>query len=199
MGKALLRGFIVALVATAAGFAFGRFGIGEYYLGKQFANFGKKENLQNNTPAQTPVRSVQTPEPTPNIHVEAPPLPGEPGYNGSNTNNHTGAADPNANNTDNNVITPDDETTPVDENADNRTPVQYSLQAGSFDTKKAADERASEVSGAGYAARVQQEGTGDEVVYRVLVGNYPTESAARRDAEHMRNDGFDVFVSRTKR
>jgi cell division protein FtsN len=183
MGWKIARGAIILLLAMAAGFAFGRFGIGEGYLKRSVAAIKKPSE---SPPVKPP--SVPPAQEIPEIYPDVPPLTGEipegpekPTAETEEPKEEEGAPE---------------EPKPAEEKKPAPAPGRFALQAGSFDNEESARQHAEALEGLGYAVRVTQVAVGAKVVHRVLAGSYATEDEARAAAEELRSKGFEAFISR---
>ena len=75
-------------------------------------------------------------------------------------------------------------------------PGTFHLQAGAFRAPENADNLKARLTERGYIARVRvTEGSAGQPLFRVLLGEYPTESTARTAAERFQSEmGQEVYV-----
>ncbi len=70
----------------------------------------------------------------------------------------------------------------------------YAVQVGSYSSKAAATQKQRSISG----ARVQQLEVDQNIVYRVLVGNYTSVDQARQLKSHLASQGISGFVKQVE-
>lgn len=162
---------LILLAAIIVGFIFGRFVLGEGYLGPTL----KAIEPQNPLPRPLP----PGPRPQANYPI-VPPLPEE------QTANPPVVETPPVENPEE-VALPE-----VLEAPPPRT--RYAVQLGSFSDIEKATQLSQEITKKGYAARVESRSVGGEVVHRVLVGSYASEDSARLLADELKSDGQQAFV-----
>jgi len=172
----ILRGAIILVAATGAGFAFGRYGLGESYL-KQAVPSIKR-------PPRALQRPASPPEEIPEISPEIPPLPAGQRETAPSAEEQPQGEEGKPK-----------EGTPRQATGEESYTERFSVQVGSFENEEAAAEQAESVSSLGYPARISPLTRGAEKVYRVMVGSYTNAESARRMAEELRQKGFDAFVS----
>jgi cell division protein FtsN len=71
---------------------------------------------------------------------------------------------------------------------------EYSIQVGIFAAREGARELADQLAGIGYRTRIQVENQEGQTYYRVLVGDYDAEDAARSAQEALQREGFPGFL-----
>ncbi len=71
----------------------------------------------------------------------------------------------------------------------------YSIQVGVFSTEQGARQAMSDLTRAGYPARVSRDAHGGRDLFRVLTGRYRSEYAARKALEQLRSEGFEAFLN----
>jgi|GEM_PF-4983811 len=161
---------LVLLAAVIVGFVFGRFVLGEGYLGPTL----KAIEPQTPLPAPLPVG----PQSQANYPV-VPPLPEE-------------TVNPPVEETTSPEENPEEETLPEVIETPPRT--RYAVQLGSFSDLEKATQLSQEITKKGYPARVESRSVSGEVVHRVLVGSYDSEDSARLLADELRSGGQQAFV-----
>ncbi|NIM05399.1 MAG: hypothetical protein GTO55_04775 [Armatimonadetes bacterium] len=182
MGWRILRGAIILLLSMAAGFAFGRFGLGEGYLKRSVASIQEQpEPKPIHQPSLPPERVPEVIPDIPAIVVDET----EPSSEEENGESPSERPEEEAT-----------ETMPPQGAQDDTSSGQISLQVGSFDRKESAYQQAEALTNLGYPARVVPGTVGSKVVYRVLVGSYATEDNARAVAEQLKQKGIEAFISR---
>jgi cell division protein FtsN len=170
MGSRLLRNILILLAATVVGFLFGRYILGEGYLGPTL------KAIEPQTPLPRPI----TPGPNSQANYPVvPPPPEEPSANPpvAETPPAENAGEGN-----------------LPEVVENAPTVRYAVQVGSFGDLEKANQLSQDITRQGYAARVESREIGGEVVHRVLVGSYTSEDSARLMAEELKNAGQQAFV-----
>jgi cell division protein FtsN len=170
MSSRATKHLLILLAAIVVGFIFGRFVLGEGYLGPTL------KAIEPQTPLPAPL--TVGPQPQANYPI-VPPLPEE------QTANPPVVETPPAENPEEAALPEVIETPP-------RT--RYAVQLGSFSDIEKATQLSQEITKKGYAARVESRSVGGEVVHRVLVGSYGSEDSARLLADELKSDGQQAFV-----
>ncbi len=75
---------------------------------------------------------------------------------------------------------------------------RYAVQAGAFSAAERAFSRASRLRDEGRQAYVQSGQADGRLVYRVLMGAYPTRAAAEKRADGLADDGWEAVVRRVE-
>ena len=190
MGQKLARGALIIFLALAAGFVFGRYGLGEGYLKQSISQIERPQVAPQQTdqepsaaaPEEVPLIIPEIPPPPPpeEPEIEAveegaePPTPAWRIVPEENPENGDGGAEPSP------------------RRAESKP--RFSLQAGRFESVSGARQIALHLSNMGYDAEVKPQKEGAVTTFRVVVGPYDDEAAARAKAAELEERGFEVFL-----
>lgn len=193
MGKKFLRVIVVLVVSLAAGFAFGRYGLGEGYLKHTF------EAIPTQKPTPTPIQPAPTVDGGPLATPEIPAL-AEESSNATERKPPAPQETPQVTQPTDDTAQPNDgaignQPEPLDTGAIDAGTTRNTIQAGTFESESSANTRADKLAGLGYPTQVTPQQENGRTVYRVTVGSYADENAARSDAEQLRKKGYDAFVT----
>lgn len=190
MGHKLARGALIIFLALAAGFVFGRYGLGEGYLKQSIGQIERPQVAPQQT-GQEP--STAASEDVPLIIPEIPPPPPpeereiEPAEEGGEPLTPAWRIVPEENPEDD-----DSEADPTPRRTESGP--RYGLQAGHFESVTGARQVALHLSNMGYDAEVKPQKDGGVTTFRVVVGPYNDEATARAKAAELEERGFEVFL-----